>query len=130
MDYLALFDAFKGVFSDFHSLGAIAGLGSLLTLLIRTLRNDAVQNLLPKPLKWENLPQWAKLALPFALSGAAALLSALAAGTPPLAAAATALTAALASIGFHHADKSAAKAVVVSQNPPKAEDLPKFDLKA
>lgn len=119
-DVQALTDIFNSVLS---AGGPWAMLGALLVGVVRLLRLPLVQSLLqaisPK-LAWDSWPGWAKVALPFMLSMAAALIPALIAGGSVTAAIAGAVAAGVSAIALHSGTKAVGSAIdgaAVSKNP-------------
>lgn len=93
--------------------GPYAMLGVLLTGLLKIYRLELIQRFLPAKLRWDQLPPFAKVALPFGLALLGVGLPAYLLGSMGLVAALVAgVSAGLTAIGLHHGIKESKPVVV------------------
>lgn len=131
--------ALQSTVSTFKGGAGAAGAGGALMLALRLFRSGFIQAYLPEKLRWDSLPWYTKLALPFLASAAVSFLGTLGGGIAIPTAVATALTTALGAILLNHSTKAAgsvltgalpkaAHKVVAPLFPIDPAKLPKFDL--
>lgn len=99
-----------GAGTAYKNSGWVAALGTVLMFSIRCYQLPLIQSLVPKKMKWSNLPGWVKLMSPFFISFVGSFLVTIAA---PNVSAGTALvsafSAAVVAVTLHHGTKSASR---------------------